>query len=459
MGLGGAERVVVSLASGLRARGHEVAVSGAPGPLDAQLDGVRRLVLPERGRSPVGVMEWTAREAAFVRAWRPHVIHAHNAKATVIAAAAVRLGRGPRRPPLLATHHGAAAGRTGPRRRSCCCAPPTRSSSSPRACCDMFAPAVPRVIHNGIDPRRAGRHRTAARRRAVRRPPRAGQEPGPLPRGGRARPRGAASRSSATARCATQLHGPGVTFLGARDDARELLARAELLLVTSDSEGQSIAVLEALAAGTPVVSTPVSGMRELAGVRIASFDPDSTSPRPSASCCTIPCSGRRWEPRVKSSCASAFLPMSWSTPTFAPTASLVPYHQRLSAAQRAPRDPEQAAVRRDRRRHAHGRLQRRARARHAAEVRGDDDARADAEDRPHDRADQRDRPDRAAEHLRRDRQVAREPLARAADPRPPAAGRGRHLDRRRHRHPAHLRLGRATPTEAADTARAAAQAF
>ena len=65
-----------------------------------------------------------------------------------------------------------------------------------------------------------------------------------------------------------------MTFLGARDDARELLASAELLLVTSDSEGQSIAVLEALAAGTPVVSTPVSGMRELDGVRVASFDPD-----------------------------------------------------------------------------------------------------------------------------------------------------------------------------------------
>ena len=78
-----------------------------PGPLDAELR-ARRLVLPERGRSPLGVAEWTAREAAFVRAFRPHVVHAHNTKATVIAAAAVRLGRGPRRPPVLATHHGAA---------------------------------------------------------------------------------------------------------------------------------------------------------------------------------------------------------------------------------------------------------------------------------------------------------------------------------------------------------------
>ena len=82
---------------------------------------MRRLVLPERGRSPLGVMEWTAREAAFVRAFRPHVVHAHNTKATVIAAAAVRLARGPRRPPVLATHHGAARG--GPRRAPPGCSP------------------------------------------------------------------------------------------------------------------------------------------------------------------------------------------------------------------------------------------------------------------------------------------------------------------------------------------------
>ena len=109
MALGGAERVVSSLAHGLLERGHDVAVSGAAGPLDAELPAeVRRLVLRERGRSGLGVVEWTALEAVFMRAFRPHVVHAHNAKATVIAAAAGRLARGPRRPPVLATHHGAA---------------------------------------------------------------------------------------------------------------------------------------------------------------------------------------------------------------------------------------------------------------------------------------------------------------------------------------------------------------
>jgi glycosyltransferase involved in cell wall biosynthesis len=272
MGLGGAERVVSSLASGLRARGHAVAISGAPGPLDAQLEGVRRLVLPERGRSPLGVMEWTAREAAFVRSFRPDVVHAHNAKATVIAAAAIRLGRGPRRPPLLATHHGAAEDdRAGAAKLLLRAADEVVVVSE--GVLPAFAPAVPRVIHNGIDPPP---------------PTDAGPRDGVL-FVGRLEPVKNPGRFLEVARRVPEakfvvvgdgslrdrLHAPGVTFLGARDDARALLARAELLLVTSDSEGLSIAVLEALAAGTPVVSTPVSGMQELAGVRIAGFEPDS----------------------------------------------------------------------------------------------------------------------------------------------------------------------------------------
>src|SRR5689334_10933464 len=146
MGLGGAERVVSSLAAGLLSRGHAVAISGAPGPLDHGLEGVERLTLPERGRSPVGVSEWTARQAAFIRSWRPDVIHSHNAKATVIAAAAARLGRGPRRPPLLATHHGAAESD-----RSAAARLLLRAADEvvvvSEGTLPAFAPAVPRVVH------------------------------------------------------------------------------------------------------------------------------------------------------------------------------------------------------------------------------------------------------------------------------------------------------------------------
>ena len=104
-----------------------------------------------------GVVEWTAREAAFVRAFRPHVVHAHNTKATVIAAAAVRLGRGPRRPPVLATHHGAAQEDRAARPRA---ARPRRRRGRRR----LRGPAVRRRAR---DPqrRRAARRRPARRRR------------------------------------------------------------------------------------------------------------------------------------------------------------------------------------------------------------------------------------------------------------------------------------------------------
>jgi len=53
-----------------------------------------------------------------------------------------------------------------------------------------------------------------------------------------------------------------VHFLGRRDDVGDVLAALDLFVVTSDREGLSNAMLEALAAGVPVVSTPVSGARD-----------------------------------------------------------------------------------------------------------------------------------------------------------------------------------------------------
>jgi glycosyltransferase involved in cell wall biosynthesis len=53
-----------------------------------------------------------------------------------------------------------------------------------------------------------------------------------------------------------------VHFLGHRDDVRDVLEALDLYVVSSDREGMSNAMLEALAAGLPVVSTPVSGAEE-----------------------------------------------------------------------------------------------------------------------------------------------------------------------------------------------------
>ncbi len=269
MGLGGAERVVVALAAGLTARGHEVAVSGPAGTLDAELPKTaQRLILPERGRSPAGVLEWVARTTRFVRAFRPHVVHAHNAKATVAVAAAVRVARGPRRPPVLATHHGAAPADRAAAARLLRMADAVVSVSE-----DVAMPGAS-VIHNGVSP-----------------PPPPADWPDDTPLVlwvGRLAPVKNPQRFLDVAALvdgaqfvvvgdgALQLHSPHVIFLGARDDARALIARADLLVVTSDSEGQSIVVLEALSAGTPVVSTPVPGMGDLLGTGAGIIAPDFT---------------------------------------------------------------------------------------------------------------------------------------------------------------------------------------
>ena len=53
-----------------------------------------------------------------------------------------------------------------------------------------------------------------------------------------------------------------VHLLGERDDVGDVLSALDLFVVTSDQEGMSNAMLEALWCGVPVVSTPVSGAAE-----------------------------------------------------------------------------------------------------------------------------------------------------------------------------------------------------
>lgn len=75
---------------------------------------------------------------------------------------------------------------------------------------------------------------------------------------------------------------PRVAFTGAREDVGNVLAALDLYVVTSDREGMSNAMLEALAAGLPVVSTPVSGAAEalledpVCGI-VTTFDPADIS--------------------------------------------------------------------------------------------------------------------------------------------------------------------------------------
>ena len=71
-----------------------------------------------------------------------------------------------------------------------------------------------------------------------------------------------------------------VRFLGYRDDVPELLAHASCLLVTSDYEGASLVVPEAMAAGVPVVATRAGGVEEVldgGGVVVARGDVEAVA--------------------------------------------------------------------------------------------------------------------------------------------------------------------------------------
>jgi glycosyltransferase involved in cell wall biosynthesis len=54
-----------------------------------------------------------------------------------------------------------------------------------------------------------------------------------------------------------------VHFLGERNDVAQLMPHFDCLWLASQYEGQSNAVLEAMAAGVPVVATDIAGNRDL----------------------------------------------------------------------------------------------------------------------------------------------------------------------------------------------------
>jgi glycosyltransferase involved in cell wall biosynthesis len=54
-----------------------------------------------------------------------------------------------------------------------------------------------------------------------------------------------------------------VQFLGTRSDVPRLLAAADVFLLTSVSEGIPLTLIEAMAAGVPVVATDVGGVGEM----------------------------------------------------------------------------------------------------------------------------------------------------------------------------------------------------
>jgi glycosyltransferase involved in cell wall biosynthesis len=68
-----------------------------------------------------------------------------------------------------------------------------------------------------------------------------------------------------------------VTLLGARDDVADLMAAADVVVLTSEWEARSLVAQEALRAGVPLVCTDVGGLPDLVGdaaLLVPASDPD-----------------------------------------------------------------------------------------------------------------------------------------------------------------------------------------
>jgi glycosyltransferase involved in cell wall biosynthesis len=290
MGVGGAERVVVELVRDAAARGDELALLGERGALDAELADLRlkRVTLPT-ARRPLALLRATGRTARATAAFRPDLVHAHNPRITGTVALGTRVGRPTRRPPVLSTYHGVPHEEVDGAARILRLADHVVCVSDDLAA-QMRERGLPAeklsVIPNGVP---VPPPLTDAERRRIDAELGLGEDDLVVSIVGRFAPqkrhdrflRAAARVAAAEPRARFLLVGDGdlrpeteaeaarlglgdrAIFTGVRGDARALIARSDMLVFSSAWEGLSIAALEALASGVPVVSTDVEGMRDI----------------------------------------------------------------------------------------------------------------------------------------------------------------------------------------------------
>jgi glycosyltransferase involved in cell wall biosynthesis len=284
---GGVAAYVAAAAADQHGRGWPVSVACAdPGPLADRLraGGVR--VLPwAASRDPgPGTLGETRRLAALVRELDPAVVHLHSSKAGLAGRLALRA----RRPTLFQPHGWSWLAATGPARgaalrwerhaarwatRIVCVSAGEREAGAAAGLSGAFT-----VVRNGADVSALASVRGDAARRAAR--ARLGLSGSVVTCVGRlARQKGqdrllaawpavrdrhptaslrlvgAGPDRSALAR----LAGAGVAFVGDVDEVATELAATDLVVLPSRWEGLSLALVEALAAGRPVVTTAVAG--------------------------------------------------------------------------------------------------------------------------------------------------------------------------------------------------------
>ena len=302
---GGAQTYVATLLPMLVERFDVAVAAHGPGPLRdaARAAGVRFIELQHVRRplsvwrDPLGLLELVR----VVRRERPHIVHANSAKAGALGRLAAWLMRVPIR---IYTVHGWAFTAYGGAssalfRRAeqllgplttatICVAESERRAGLEARTCDE---ATTVVIHNGVEPRRVEALETRSRRCRLVTVGRlqAPKDPLTLVRALAALERGS---------CETELVGDGpdrpavenevrrlgldsvVRLAGVRTDVPELLAAADLFVLSSRSEGLPLSILEAMATGLPVVASRVGGVPEVVvdgetGLLVPPGDPGS----------------------------------------------------------------------------------------------------------------------------------------------------------------------------------------
>lgn len=281
---GGLERVATTLTLALAKEPSvaRIAVASSGGrPLDAELReaGIEILPIARPFPRPGPLLRAAAGLRRIIRDERPDVIHAHNPG----AAAAAVLGRALARAgtvPVVSTYHGVLPERVGRAARALARSDVVVgvSPSSTQTLVDAgLDHARARTIFNSVDPQvRRGRDEVRAEFAAD----------GPLlVTVGRYvaeknqallldalaqmhdRPRtllvGYGPRRQELADRAAALGLHDVTVTGARDDAADLIAAADVFVLTSDSEALPIVLLEAMTLGVPVASTRAGGIPDV----------------------------------------------------------------------------------------------------------------------------------------------------------------------------------------------------
>jgi glycosyltransferase involved in cell wall biosynthesis len=292
LGVGGAEVVAVTLATTAAADGHDVVVASGPGHRIEQVRaaGVPHVPVPLVGRNPIGLARALTRLRSVER---PDLVHAHNPKATLLA----RLAFG-RWIPILTTLHGVAAAERGRAARILRWASDRVVVVSPHLGAQLEREGYPasriEVVPNQVEPlpsysRERARIELGLPSEAV-----VGlclarmvdQKRHDLLIDAWASVRDRATlllagdgpnRSRVADAVVRHRLGGSVSLLGERSDVPRLMAASDFLVLATDWEGLPISVLEALAAGLPVVASRVTGLDEHFADAIRLVEPGSVA--------------------------------------------------------------------------------------------------------------------------------------------------------------------------------------